>query len=200
MEIGEYLDKLPEEVKPDKMDNPVSAAKFISKEETSPAEAPPKVKSRKIQRKRSVKRNQPALPADIECGLRNDKARALLDELQSILPERAPIGTALLLRSLLEVSLIARMKKVGTWGDFMAKHAPPESKGFIPGLEKILKFAVSSERTIPDEGLRRAVGEPRTVPKEFLNLVAHNDQHILVATDVRDIVARLTPLIRELLK
>jgi len=92
------------------------------------------------------------------------------------------------------------MKKVGTWGELMAKHAPAGSKGYIPGLEKIITFAASSEKTIPDDNLRRAVQDHRTVPKTFLNMAAHNDQHVLVPRDVRDIITRLQPLFRFLLQ
>ena len=198
-EIADYLDRLPEEVKPTKRGEGTSAKDLVDTkdkekgrlEQTSEAKAKP-VRPRR-------KRPGPALQADIECNLTNDKVRGLLDELQTIKPDDFPIATALLLRSLLEVSLIARMKSAKTWPDCMAKFAPPGSKGFVPGLDKLLTFCSTSEKTIPDDSLRKAIKDQRTVPKDFLNLVAHNDQHVLVASDVRESATRLTPLFRFLL-
>ena len=123
----------------------------------------------------------------------------LLEELQGIKPDDFPIATGLLLRSLLEVALIARMKKVNAWGDCIAKYAPAGFPGYVPSLDKILKFSSSSEKTIPDDNLRKALQDSRTVPKNFLNLVAHNDQHVLVPSDVKEIAIRVTPMLRFLL-
>lgn len=198
-DIEQYLDKLPSEVKPERSENPTSGSDLVTHDTVIPPKQPPS-QPKKPTRRPPQKRQGPALDADIDCNLTNDKASALLDELQAIYPERLPNGTALLLRSLLEVALIARMKKAGTWGELMAKHAPAGSKGYIPGLEKIINFAASSEKTIPDDNLRKAVQDHRTVPKTFLNLAAHNDQHVLVARDVRDIITRLQPLLRFLLQ
>lgn len=198
-EIEIYLDKLPTEVKPERSDKRTSGSDLVTHDTVIPPKEQP-AQQKKTTRRPPQKRQGPALDADIECNLKNDKANALLDELQAIYPERMPNGTALLLRSLLEVALIARMKKAGTWADLMAKHAPSGSKGYIPGLEKIISFAASSEKTIPDDNLRRAVQDHRTVPKTFLNLAAHNDQHVLVPRDVRDIITRIQPLLRFLLQ
>lgn len=198
-EIGTYLDKLPSEVKPVRASKATSGSEFVTQDTVNPPKqpaSPPKTTTKRP----PPKRKGPALDADIDCNLKNDKATALLDELQSIYPENLPNGTALLLRSLLEVALVARMKKAGTWGELMAKYAPPGSKGYVPGLEKIISFAASSENTIPDDNLRKGVKDQRTVPKDFLNLAAHNDQHMLVAKDVRDIITRLQPLLRFLLQ
>ncbi|MEX2474472.1 hypothetical protein [Marinobacter sp.] len=198
-EIGDYLDKLPSEVKPERSSKSTSGSELVTQETVHPPKQTPS-QPKKPTKRPPQKRQGPALDADIDCNLNNDKASALLDELQGIYPERLPNGTALLLRSLLEVALIARMKKVGKWGELMAKHAPAGSKGYIPGLEKIITFAASSEKTIPDDNLRRGVQDHRTVPKTFLNMAAHNDQHVLVPRDVRDIITRLQPLLRFLLQ
>lgn len=197
-EIGEYLDSLPPEIKPTASEKATSAKTIAPPEEKKDDRASPpaqKPATPKVKRKRPG----PALPADIECRLVNDKARHLLEELQSIKPDDYPTASALLLRSLLEVSLIARMKEVKSWGDCLAKHAPSGVQGYVPGLEKVLTFAASSEKTIPDDSLRRSVKDQRTVPKDFLNLVAHNDKHALVPSDVKEIATRLTPLLRFLL-
>lgn len=198
VEIGEYLDSLPDEVKPTPSGQVTSAKDLVQPEEPSKTpddDQPTKKRTPRAPRKKP----SPALQADIECTLKNDKARILLEELQAIKPDEFPTATALLLRALLEVALIARMRLSNTWGDCIAKHAPANFPGFVPGLDKILTFASTSEKTIPDDNLRKALKDQRTVPKDFLNLVAHNDQHLPVASDVKEIATRLTPLLRFLL-
>jgi len=197
-DVAAYLDTLPEEICPRPARKKTSAEKIVKPAvddvDAGAAEAPPKKKHRQS---RKVKRITPTLPPDIECTIKHDKARALLEELQEVTPEVCTHGAALVLRTLLEISLVARMKEVKTWGECVSKYQ--KSKDQLPSLKQLIDFTASSENTIPDENLRKAIRDDRFAPRKFLNLVAHNDKHVLTATDVRDVAARMTPLLRYLL-
>lgn len=195
-QIADYIDRLPEEVRPTSSKKTTPATDFVQEDEKKTSSASSK-QAPKTKPKPRSKRLYPALSPDIECNLKHDKARSLLEELQVIKPEDYPHGTAFLIRSLLEISLIARMRHAHTWKDFIAKYQITE--GFIPGLEKMIKFAASCDKTIPDENVRKAFRNEKAVPRVFLNLATHNDHHILVPNDVRDIATRLEPLLRFLL-
>jgi hypothetical protein len=198
-DVAAYLEKLPEEIRPVPSRKGHSAEDIVEltpEEGTQGKVGKSEPKARKP--RKPHQRRTPTLPLDIECTIQHDKARALLEELQEVTPEAFTHGAALLLRTLLEISLIARMKEVKTWGGCVEQHQ--KFKGYIPSLEQIITYASSSEKTLPDDHLRKAVSDERFVPRKFLNLVAHNDKHILIPTDVRDIALRLTPLLRFLLK
>lgn len=195
-QIAEYLDKLPEEIRPTKSKKATPATDFVPEDEKQ-NDSTEKKPTPKPKPKRRSRRNAPALAPDIECTLKHDKARTLLEELQVIKPEDYPHGTAFLIRSLLEISLVARMRHANTWADFIAKHQKTE--GFVPGLEKMIKFASTCRKTIPDENVRKAFSNDKAMPRTFLNLATHNDHHILVPSDVRDIATRLEPILRFLL-
>ncbi|WP_456269136.1 ParB/RepB/Spo0J family partition protein [Kushneria sp. AK178] len=141
--------------------------------------------------------NPRALPANLEINIKNDKAGRILQELQIIEPQKYPYATALLLRSLLEVSLIARMKHVDVWKDFMIQH---QKGSGIPPLETIVKFAGSCSKTVPDQSLRNSMSNQHTVPRKLLNFVTHNDQHVFTSTDAKDAAEKMTPLFRALLE
>lgn len=197
VEVSNYLRALPEDICPSPVRTATSATELVEPQPPSadaPTPTPPK---KKQVRRRGPKRSSPTLPPDIECLIKHDKARVLLEELQEITPEAFAHGAALLLRALLEIALIAHMKEVGTWKQCVTQYQAYKNQ--LPTLEKMIKFAAASDQTLPDYNLRTAVGDQRFAPRTFLNLVAHNDQHILTATDVRDIAARMTPLFRFLL-
>jgi len=63
----------------------------------------------------------------------------------------------------------------------------------------MIKFASTCRKTIPDENVRKAFSNDKAMPRTFLNLATHNDHHILVPSDVRDIATRLEPILRFLL-
>lgn len=198
--VKKYLSKLPSEIRPAPSNTVVSAKSIIPNAHIGaplkPVSSPqPKAKPPARPRK---KIRIAALPGDMIFGLKNDKALALLEELQAIVPEEFPCATGLLLRSLLEIALIARIKKVSRWADCMAKFG--RDKNVSPSLDSVLKFAETCDKTIPDINLRKSLPNQQVVPRILLNLVAHNDQHVFVQTEARDAATKLTPLLRELLK
>lgn len=197
-DVKVYLATIPQEIKPTPSKVKVSAKDLVPDAELKagrpvPVKAPPKKKSPLKLRKVKLT----ALPTDIDMDLKNDKALALLDELQTIIPEDFSCATGLLLRSLLEIALIARIKKVGKWPDCMSRYG--SDRNLIPTLNQLLKYAETCESTILDLNLRNSLSNQGTVPKRLLNLVAHNDQHIFGQEEARDSANKLTPLLRALL-
>lgn len=198
--VKAYLAKLPEEIKPKPSDAPTSARELIPESDLPAAEPTPPAKLAKPRpspRGKVKKTRQPALPNDFEVALKNDKAIALLDELQTIIPEDFSHATGLLLRSLLEIAIIARIKKVGKLADCMSKFASDRNP--FPTLEQLLKYAADCDQTITDLNLRRSLTNQGVNPRILLNLVAHNDQHIFSAIEAREAALKLTPLFRALL-
>ncbi|NWD70757.1 hypothetical protein HX870_24465 [Pseudomonas gingeri] len=196
--VKAYLAKLPVEIKPSPVEEKTSAKEIIPEPQQPVGAFPlPKVTPKKKPGPKPRKTRLTALPTDIEVDLKNDKALALLDELQTIIPEDLACATGLLLRSLLEIALIARIKKVGRWADCMSKYGSERHP--IPTLDQLLKFAGDCEFTISDLNLRKSLTNQGTVPRLLLNLVAHNDQHIFGQVEARDSANKLTPLLRALL-
>lgn len=196
-DVVPYLEGLPEELLPRKAGRATSAEKIIDQEKLAeqapgvPAEPPTKKK-----RKKSA-RVMPLLSEEIESSLRNKKVACLLEEAQTIKPETLPHASAMLLRSLLEITLIQRLKKSGSLANCMAENGV--SKGSMPRLEQMIKFAAKSETALPDVNLRKALQNDQTTSRLLMNLVAHNDKHVLAPVQVRDIAARLEPLLTDLL-
>ncbi|WP_421551541.1 ParB N-terminal domain-containing protein [Pseudomonas yamanorum] len=192
--VEKYLEGLPKEILPNPSEQKTSAKDIVPDAATGnvPPPTPLKIKAPRISTRKA-----PALPADIELKLKNDKALALLQELQTIIPENFSYATALLLRTLLEITLIARIKKVGQWTHCISKYG---TGGALPTLEKILKYAEQCELTIPDSNLRKSLSHQGVAPRVLLNLVAHNDQLAFTPSEARDTATKLTPLLRELLE
>jgi len=197
LEVGQYLSSLPEDICPSPVGTVTSATDIVEPPLPSKEVPVPPLPKKKQARRKGPKRSEPTLPPDIECQIRNDKASKLLEELQEITPEAYAHGSALLLRTLLEIALIAHMKQVNMWNECISKYKKDHRP--IPSLKEMITFVASSEKTIPDHNLRAAIKDQSFAPRTFLNLVAHNDQHIMTPTDVRDIAARMTPLFRFLL-
>lgn len=201
--VKKYLSELPTEIRPSPSTQGVSAKALVPEGSEFPetgSVAPGSAKLRNMDAEKpkpTKKKKLYALPADIEFSIKNDKARALLDELQSLDPESYPNATGFLLRSLLEVSLIAKIKHVGKWRECITKYQ--RSKSEIPKLEDILKFAEKCELTIPDISLRRSLSNQYVVPRKLLNLVAHNDQHFFAASEAKEAANKMLPLFRALL-
>lgn len=201
-DVEEYLNKLPNELKPTPSTKGVSAKNLAPDSEipmpsptrpVSMAGKPPvKVKPTKRAKK------QPALPHDLEVDIKHDKAKTLVDELQTIIPEAMPYATGLLLRALLEIALIAKLKSSQQWSGCIAKYQ--RGNGGIPTLDNLLKFSESNELVIDDPSLRKSLSNQTVVPRILLNLVAHNDTHIFTETEAREASQKMTPLLRYLLK
>lgn len=201
--VRHYLSELPQELKPARTESSVSAKELVPEIPALPKlpqNPQPKAQAKRQPPKPKKRPRESALPDDISSNIGNDKATALLEELQTIRPEDFPYATGLLLRSLLEISLIYRMKRVGSWGSCISKYAQQGAQqGAVPSLDKILKFAVDCEKTISDIQLRTSLSNQNSVPRILLNLVAHNDQHVFVQLEARDVANKLSPLIRYLL-
>jgi len=196
--VKAYLDTLPLEIKPSPIDSKTSAKDLIPDTTQANGSQPiPKITPKKKPAPKPRKVKYTALPTDLEVDLKNDKALALVDELQTIVPEELACATGLLLRSLLEISLIARIKKVGKWPDCMARFG--SDRNLIPTLDQLLKFSETCELTVSDINLRKTLTNQGAVPKRLLNLVAHNDQHVFGQEEARDAANKLTPLLRALL-
>lgn len=201
--VGKYLGELPNEIKPSPSGQEVSAKVFVRENSGLPepdglSASGPKPRNMDASRKKAAKKKKTySLPADIEFSIKNDKARALLDELQSIYPESYPNATGILLRSLLEVSLLARIKHVGKWRECITKYQRSDHE--LPTLENMLKFSEKCDATIPDLSLRKSLSNQSVVPRKLLNLVAHNDQHIFTSSEARDAANKMLPLFRALL-
>lgn len=196
--VRKYLNTLPSEIKPAPSKMQVSAKDLVPEPkvpDNTPAPVKPPSSKKPVTKPRPSK--VPALPPNIDMLLKNDKAEALLDELQTIIPEDFAHATGLLLRSLLEIALIARIKKVGKWADCMSKFA--SDRNLVPTLNHLLKYAAACELTIVDASLRGSLSNQEAVPKRLFNLVAHNDQHIFGKEQARDSANKLTPLLRALL-
>ncbi|MHB2139885.1 hypothetical protein ACX64L_18325 [Pseudomonas monsensis] len=196
--VKKYLGTLPAEIKPVPVEEKTSAKDLVPEGELSTnVQQTPKMPPKKRPAPKPRKVRVTALPMDLDVDLKNDKALALVDELQTIVPEDLACATGLLLRSLLEISLIARIKKVGKWPDCMAKFG--SDRNLIPTLDQLLKFSEGCDLTISDLNLRKTLTNQGAVPKRLLNLVAHNDQHVFGQEEARDAANKLTPLLRALL-
>ena len=201
-DVEEYLDKLPDEVKPTPTKDGVSAKNLVPDSSTSDLSStrPQSMAGKPTTKAKPVRRakKESALPSDMEVGIEHDKAKALVDELQTIIPESMPYATGLLLRALLEISLIAKLRSSQQWKHCVTKYQ--NGKGDIPSLDNILKFSATNELVIEDPSLRRSLSNQGVVPKILLNLVAHNDTHIFTETEAREVSNKMTPLLRYLLK
>lgn len=198
--VTAYINELPLELKPKPGTEFISGKALIPDAQDlskKPLPIPPTGPARKPRPKVKTKPKLAALPDDIEFNLQNEKAQGLLEELQTIKPEDFPYASALLLRSLLEIALVSRMKKIGTWSGCVSKYQEGNTP---PSLDKVLKFANTCDKTIADVQLRGALVNQGVVPRLLLNVVAHNDQHVFVPLEARDVANKLTPLLRYLLK
>jgi len=193
-DVKPYLEELPDELLPKKTRKGTSADSLIDHKKLPESQLPALPKKRKRKR---TSRSSALLPPDIENKTGNKKLASLLEEAQTINPENYPHASALLLRSILEIALILRLKKAKTIADCMAEHGVTHNN--MPTLMQMIKFAAKSEKTLPDVNLRKAIQNEGDTARKLTNLVAHNDQHILTPTQVRDIAIRMQPLLMELL-
>ena len=195
-DVKPYLADLPKEVLPNKAKSATSAESLIDHNKLPALGSLKKPTQKRAPRKRSP-RTTALLSPDIENKLNNKKLDCLLEEAQTIKPESLPHASALLLRSILEIALIQRLKKAGTLGDCMAENVI--TKGHMPRLEQMIRYAAKSAKTLPDINLRKALQNDRDTGRLLMNLVAHNDQHVLTPKQVRDIAIRMHPLMIDLL-
>lgn len=108
--------------------------------------------------------------------------------------DQFPLSFSMLMRALLEWSLILHLRKIGAWEKL-------KSGGHDPRLSSLLNYCANPKNHIfEDDKIAARIAKSRDFCLDELNLIAHNDLGNIAKPNLQTIAGYIRPIINYLLK
>jgi len=188
-----YLEKLPNEFKPDV----TKKGTFTSSDfKAVPA---PEGKDKKSNKRSRRMPDGLFFEKDVPFNLSSTSLRMVYNEIKEISVSRYPNATHDLLRSFLECTLVYYLKETDEY-KLIAKHDKHN-----PGLSEMLTFVASDKcKSIDDSNIKQVVNQIKanwghSYSLERMNMINHNENWVSNEKEVRSVWAKMEGLIKILL-